>query len=131
LTFSSKSGNFLVVDQGSNLQLVQEEKSLAPLVMKEGSLPAPKEIEKLYVFQISTQAEIQHSLLILVLEPISFNPNLHITMELSTSKANNNTTKYFDNKNMLISESFREISRDIIPLGFGIEEEVKSQYYCR
>jgi hypothetical protein len=105
------------------LQLVQEEKFLVPLVKEERSPLDPKEVEKSYVSQISIQAEVQHSLPILMLESISFNPNLHIIMELPTSKASSSTTKSFDTDNMLTSESFREDCRDIIPLQFGAKED--------
>ncbi len=105
------------------MQLVQEEKSLVPLVKEKGSPLDPKEVEKLYVSQISTQTEVQHSLPILMLESISFNPNLHIIMELPTSKASSSTTKSFDSDNMFISESFREDFWDIIPLEFGAKED--------
>jgi hypothetical protein len=44
-------------------------------------------------------------------------------MELPTTKANNSTTKSFDNDNRLTLESFRKDSKDIMPLEFGVEEE--------
>ncbi len=101
----------------------QKGKIFSSIITKEGSPPVLEEVEKPYVSQISTQAKVQHSLPILVLESIFFNPNLHIIMELPTTKANNSTTKSFDNDNRLTLESFRKDSKDIMPLEFGVEEE--------
>jgi hypothetical protein len=122
-TSSSKSGNSPVADQGSSLPLVQEEGSSAPLVTEEGSPPVPEEVEKPEVSEISTQAKVQHSVPIPVLESIPLDLNLHITMELPTSKASSSTAESPDCDNMLASESFREDSRDIVLLESGAEED--------
>jgi hypothetical protein len=122
-TSSSKSGNSPVADQSSSLPLVQEEGSSAPLVTEEGSPPVPEEVEKPEVSEISTQTKVQHSVPIPVLESIPLDLNLHITMELPTSKASSSTAESPDCDNMLASESFREDSRDIVLLESGAEED--------